>query len=121
MIFPFDNPLFLLPIITGPILIIVGYIMLRWPPKNINALYGYRTKSSMKSQERWGFAQQFSAKEMIKVGFYYVLTSVLAFFQPSETTGTLISLGIMIALMAFLIYNVETAIKNKFKNNNQNL
>lgn len=119
MNFPFENPLFLLPITTGPILIIVGYIMLKWPPKNINALYGYRTRSSMKNQERWDFAQKYSAKEMTKIGLFYMLTSVLGFiFQFSESTGTLLGLGIMIAFMFLLFYKVEKAIKKQFTNQN---
>jgi len=52
MILPFDNPLFLIPSTSGLIFILAGFIMLKFPPKKINSLYGYRTSSSMKNQER---------------------------------------------------------------------
>jgi len=62
---PLDNPLFLVPIITAPFLILAGFIMLKWPPKKINSLYGYRTKRSMKNQENWDFSQVLSAKKLV--------------------------------------------------------
>jgi hypothetical protein len=49
---PFDNPLFLIPSTSGLIFMLAGFIMLKFPPKKINSLYGYRTSSSMKNQER---------------------------------------------------------------------
>ena len=57
----FDNPLFLIPVMTGVIFIVAGWIMMKFPPKDINSLYGYRTKNSMKNKERWAFAQKYSA------------------------------------------------------------
>ncbi|MDA0356796.1 MAG: SdpI family protein, partial [Bacteroidetes bacterium] len=58
---PFDNPLFLIPSTSGLIFMLAGFIMLKLPPKKINSLYGYRTRSSMKNQERWDFSQKYSA------------------------------------------------------------
>ena len=51
----------------GLIFLIAGYIQHRFPPKKINHLYGYRTSASMKSQESWDFAQEYSAKKVIKI------------------------------------------------------
>jgi len=38
------------------IMIGVGYMMYKHPPKSINAIYGYRTARSMKNDETWKFA-----------------------------------------------------------------
>lgn len=73
----FENPLFLLPILVGPIFMIAGIVMLLFPPKKINYLYGYRTKNSMKNIDRWNFAQNYSAKIMIWTGFFFSLTSLI--------------------------------------------
>ena len=56
------GPFLILDALTGIILIVVGFILLKYPPKEINSLYGYRTEKSMKSQEAWDFAQIFSSK-----------------------------------------------------------
>ena len=112
----FDNPLFLIPFITGLVFIITGIILFRFPPKNINGFYGYRTFSSMKSQERWDFAQLYAAKELIKSGIILIVFSLIGWiYNPNENTGVVIGMGILIAVIVFLIYSVESAIKNKFK------
>lgn len=36
-----------------------GAVFLRWPPKEINGAYGYRTARSMASQEAWDFAHAY--------------------------------------------------------------
>jgi uncharacterized membrane protein len=111
----FLNPIFLIPATTGPFFILMGIIMLKFPPKNINSFYGYRTISSMKSKERWDFSQRYSAWLMIKTGAVLSLTSVLGFFvSTSEAIGTLLGMGILIAYAVFLIVRTENAIKEKF-------
>ena len=36
----------------------VGCVFLAWPPREINAVIGYRTKRSMVNQETWDFANR---------------------------------------------------------------
>lgn len=114
----FETPLFLIPVMCGGIFVLVGVIMWYFPPKKINALYGYRTVSSMKSQKRWDFAQKYSAVEMIKWGAVFMLTAILSFmikFDPF--TGMCIGLGLMILMVVLLLVRTERAIKQHFKNN----
>lgn len=112
---PTSNPLFIIPVSTGLIFLIVGFIMMKFPPKKINGLYGYRTSSSMKNQARWDFAQHYSAQEMMKLGVILALTGLLGFIiHANEKTATLIGISFMIALVVVLFIRVESAIKNKF-------
>ena len=114
---PFDNPLFLIPSSTGLIFMLVGFLILKFPPKKINSLYGYRTNSSMKNQERWNFAQNHSSIEMIKLGGFLALSAVIGIIYTTEgKTGMFLGLGLMILMVVFLIIRVEKAIKNKFEN-----
>ena len=111
----FDNSLFTIPALTGAIFVLVGIIMLKFPPKNINSLYGYRTNSAMKSKERWIYAQNYSAKEFIKLGGILALSGLIGLFiQPNENVATGIGLGLMILTITALIVRVEKAIKEKF-------
>ena len=43
----FENPLVNITFLCGFLFIIAGYILLKFPPKNINSLYGYRTSSGI--------------------------------------------------------------------------
>ncbi len=114
-----NNPLFLIPLTTGLIFVVTGFVMLKFPPKKINYFYGYRTANSMKNQARWDFAQTYSAKEMIKYGWVLLLISLVGIiFQPEKGAETLIGTGVMIfifmVIVIALIMKVEKEIKNKF-------
>jgi hypothetical protein len=115
----FVNDSVLIPLLVGPIFIVAGLIMIKFPPKKINGLYGYRTPSSMKNQERWDFAQRYSANEMIKLGGLLLLSSSVGLiFQPSSSISAVIGLGFTIIVVVILIVRVERAIKNRFENSN---
>lgn len=112
-----DNPLFLIPILTGLTFVIAGIIMIIIPPKKINSLYGYRTSSSMKSQERWDFSQKYVAQELIKFGAILTLSSILGLvYDFSENISTIMGLGFMLIAVIFLILKIEKAIKIRFGN-----
>lgn len=111
----FENPLINITLLVGFIFIIAGFIMFKFPPKKINHFYGYRTKSSMKNQSRWDFAQRYSSKEMMKLGFVLMMTSIIGF---TTNFGSLINLflglGLLFLTLLILSIRVEKAIKTKF-------
>ncbi len=113
----FESPFFILPIVTGPILIIAGYILLRKPPKEINHLYGYRTHLAMKSKAHWDFAQTYSAKRMMVWGTYYTLTLFLGFISGLNTVFEAF-LAVILMLLFCLLPVIETQkkLKKKFEN-----
>lgn len=110
-----ENPLFLIPLLTGVIFSFAGFIMLKFPPKKINVLYGYRTANSMKSEERWKFAQTYSSKEMIKLELVLTTCCLLGFLSISNNIiNFIIGLSLMIAMVILLFFRVEKAIIKKF-------
>ncbi len=118
MIDLFSNSMFMIPALVGLVMLIVGLIWLKYPPKEINALYGYRTKSSMKTQQRWEFAQKIGAKEMIIAGVILLIIAPLAaLFNLSEAVGSMIALAVMLGIMAIMIVRVEMSIQKKFGKN----
>ena len=111
------NPLFLIPFSTGIIFVIAGLILLKFPPKKINHLYGYRTKNSMEDQERWDFAQVFSSKLMIKYGLYLSLISIVGLFLKIDAmVSMVIGLGLMFVVVFALFIKTEKAIRKNFGN-----
>ncbi|MFA7325984.1 MAG: SdpI family protein [Candidatus Kapaibacterium sp.] len=113
-----ENPLLLIPILTGPVVIIIILITLKFPPKKINSLYGYRTKRSMASPEAWEFAQPYSGKMMLRYMVIYILTA--AFSVPMKDIdpiiGVILSLIVMMVFMAIPIIKTEKELKVRFGN-----
>ena len=102
---------------TGLIFAIVALITLVFPPKSINYLYGYRTSASMKSQERWDFAQRYSGIKMLHCGLILIALSFLNFFlKLNEDLQFALSLVLIVLAVGFLFFNTEKAIKVKFPN-----
>ena len=99
-----------LPIITGTILLVAGAVMYRFPPKKVNIIYGYRTMSSMKSQERWDFSQRYSAKELMKFGVVLFAFSFSGLFDISEG----IINGIVVLFVFLPIITTEIALRKRF-------
>ena len=99
----------------GLIFYIVGRIMLAYPPKKISHLYGYRTPGSMKSQERWDFAQAYSSRLIVNLGaVLVVLGSLSLFFDIPEEAGAIVATGMVVAAAVFLIVRTETELNRQF-------
>jgi len=110
-----DSTALFIMVITGGIFAITSMISYIFPPKKINFLYGYRTSSSMKSEERWRFAQRFSAIAMLQSGLAMLLVAgFVSVSKFSEAVNTVIAWTVLIAAIAFLFIRTEHAIKRKF-------
>ena len=71
----------------------------------------------MKSQERWDFAQTFSAKEMMKSGGLLSVSSLVVFITDfNRSVNLVVGLSLMILVVGILFVKVEKAIKEKFRN-----
>lgn len=114
----FENPLFIIPIVTGPLVIIIMLLTQKFPPKKINSLYGYRSRRSMASKEAWDFAQPYSTQEMIKYMVIYTMTALLPLIitDMDEYVGVVLALVFMIAFMMIPIVKTERELKTRFGN-----
>lgn len=98
-------------LLVGIIFILAGAIMYVFPPKKINGLYGYRTASSMQNQQKWDFAQTYSAKIMMLTGLIFTLISLSkGLFKTNETTDVALGMGVMIIGTVIMILIVEKAL-----------
>jgi len=111
----FIDSILSMPALVGVIFILVGCIMLLFPPKKINSLYGYRTTRSMKNQEQWDFAQKYSSKLLIFCGFILSLISLTGFFiNFQNNTEAIVSTILIIVAIIPVLVKTEKAIKSKF-------
>ncbi|MBR5816671.1 MAG: SdpI family protein [Anaerotignum sp.] len=49
-------------------MMLFGCVFSYKPPKNINSIYGYRTKRSMKNSQTWEFAHHYCGKVWVLAG-----------------------------------------------------
>lgn len=90
------------PQLVGAIFILAALIQKRFPPKKINSLYGYRTPLSMKHQQNWEEGNRYSAKLMLKLGFFLlvvglILTPLISLIPMGLDAQMLIKTGLIVA------------------------
>ena len=99
----------------GLIFLLAGYIQHRFPPKKINHLYGYRTSTSMKSQESWDFTQQYSAKKMMQIGTYITALGLSSWIIDLQLLwSAVIALTIVTIGPLLMLFKVESELKKRF-------
>lgn len=102
-----------LPITIGFLLIIIGFIMFRFPPRKIIFFIGYRTKRSMNSQESWDFSQKYAASEMMKSGVALLPMSLIGLVTSLSDFG---NFAIIIVFIFVPILRTELKLHRKFRN-----
>lgn len=112
----FITNIFQVSLLCGICFLAAAALMYIFPPKKINFLYGYRTVASMKSQERWEFAQRYSTIQMVKVSVFMIVVSFTGYFFPDSVTVRLIgSFIITIAGVVYMFITTERELKRRFK------
>lgn len=117
LIYFLENTLFI-SFLVGFIFLITALITLKFPPKKINYLYGYRTTASMKNQEVWDFAQRYSGIKMIQAGLFLMLISFVNVFLnfKDEFLSVVFGMVFIIAAVIYLFVSTEKAIRKNFPN-----
>ena len=102
------------------LMLIIGYLMKKHPPKDINGIVGYRTAKSTKSQEAWDFAQNYCGILWLKVSLpmivIAIIVDVLTYGRARNVVG---NVGFVLEMLQCLflvitIIPVEKQLKKKF-------
>ena len=108
-------------LLTPMIMWAVGKAFLAWPPRNINAVIGYRTKRSMMNQETWDFANRQMALIWQRWGLGMLVAAISGMLpllgRASENMVYGWGMAIMaleLIVMALSILPVERALKHAF-------
>ena len=105
------------------IMIFFGWLLFRKTPKEINYVYGYRTKRSMMNEETWRFANQYFGKVWYLCGLISVPLSVIAialvFGKGPGTVGTVGGIITMLQMLPLIgaIVPTESELKKNFDEN----
>lgn len=111
---------FLCNLLIPVIVIVIGRIMWKHYPKNINGLVGYRTTRSMKNSDTWKFANEYCGRFWYKMGLFMLAFSVLVsvlLLGTNDNTYSMISLIFVLFQCVVLIVSiipVEIALKKMF-------
>ena len=98
----------------GPFILLLSYVIAKYPPKKINHLYGYRTKRSMRNQETWDFANRHSTHLMWKVALLTCTVQAVSILIINEETALLIGAIFLVITLVYSIFLTEKALKNTF-------
>ena len=109
------DKIFFLQFLIGSVFFIMGLIMIKFPPKTINDLYGYRSSSAMKNIEKWNFAQKYSAIKSSKSGIFFIIFSFTGlFFEKTELIHILAGILALIVICATIFIPTEIELKKAF-------
>ena len=111
--------MFIMNLLIPIVMILVGISFRKSAPKDINNIYGYRTKMSMKNRDTWEFAHRHCGKIWATVGLVIApLSAIPLLFVLGKSkevvgaTGSLIC-SIQVAILILSILPTELAL-NKF-------
>jgi uncharacterized membrane protein len=98
--------------LVGLVFSLAAFISIKFPPKKINGIYGYRTSRSMKSQENWDTAQRYSSRLMLKQGLVMLAIAGLLNVLPlPEEVAAIISVALLILSVIVLFVQTEKKLK----------
>ena len=94
-------------------MLLLGWLLKKFPPKKINHLYGYRTQRSMKNQATWEAANTYSTLVFFKVSLYSFLIPVALYFLYPKL-NVLITIITNTLLLLYVLYATEKDLKTRF-------
>ncbi len=97
--------------------------MLKFQPKKINWIYGYRTFRAMKSQGAWEFANRYFAKLFIMLGVIVLIITLILLAIYSKDVQAIKNLeNIIIPIQLFgiiglTLISTEVALRKRYDKN----
>ncbi len=115
--------MFIMVLLIPLTMIFFGWLLFKRTPKEINYVYGYRTKRSMMNEETWRFANQYFGKVWYLCGLISAPLSVIAiaivFGKGPGTVGTVGGIITMLQMLPLIgaIVPTESELKKNFDEN----
>ena len=94
-------------------MLLLGWLLKKFPPKKINHLYGYRTQRSMKNQASWEAANTYSTLVFFKISLYSFFIPVVLYFLFPQL-NVLITIITNTLLLLYVLYATEKDLKTRF-------
>lgn len=97
--------------------------MFRHCPEEINSVFGYRTKRSMKSIDAWKFANDYCGRLWQKIGLILIVPTVVAQLlllnkgKNAISIASLVIISVQTVILLITIIPTENALKKNFDDN----
>ncbi|PYE42409.1 SdpI/YhfL family protein [Paenibacillus barcinonensis] len=100
----------MLGIICGVCYFILGLMVYKKPPKQINGIYGYRTPRAMSHPALWEEAQRYGSALMMQFGFIITAFGVIGFWLTDVR-------ALVLSLIAIVFYTIRlfTRVEGRLK------
>ncbi|MBO4911595.1 MAG: SdpI family protein [Butyrivibrio sp.] len=102
------------------LMIVLGWLLWKHYPKEINGMLGYRTKRSMKNAETWKFGNEYCGRLWNRLGLLLIIPSIIVLiplFTSSEETLANVCVPLIVFQLVLLVGSIiptEIALKKKF-------
>lgn len=90
-------------ILVPALMIGAGWMMWKKPPKEINAIYGYRTRMSSLNQNTWKFANEYAGRLWVRWGIRMMPVSILFLMFLAAAGKTTAAMAGSVLCMAQII------------------
>jgi len=108
---------FLLANSNGILMTVLGWLYVKYPPKKINQLYGYRTRRSMSNQQIWDYANRIGSKMMLSLGLVLIFLGIVLFFFYPLNTVILVTVFLMLIGIGIGMFWCETQLNKRYDKN----
>lgn len=112
------NPFYYVLSVNG-MLFFFSLIFYFFPPKKINAIYGYRTNKTMKNETIWHFANSFFTKQFLIYSAISLVAVLILAFLSKELTWQ--PMAIMLLSLAVSVIKTEQEINKNFDEDGKKL
>ena len=89
-------------LIVGIVVTVIAVVFKKFPPKKINMWYGYRSETSVESQEAWDAGQKYSSKLMIIEGILLMIFGLIVGVMSARMENKIKNI-ILISFVAVVI------------------
>lgn len=99
-------------LIIGVVVLVIAIIFKIFPPKKISMWNGYRSQTSMESQEAWDAAQKYSSNIMLIEGVLLTLLGVALGIMSSQAdnkTNNIILISFLAIVIPFMFISLVVA------------
>ncbi|WP_275316819.1 SdpI family protein [Tenacibaculum bernardetii] len=105
------NPYYYVLSVNG-ILLVFSILFYMFPPKKINAIYGYRTNRAMKNEVVWQFANSYFNKQFLIYSAISLIASLILAYIAKELTWQ--PMAIMLLSLAVSVIKTEQEVNKNF-------
>ncbi len=115
VVFHPESAFFITLLASAVSLLLAAIVQLRWPPREINFTYGYRTVRSCSSPATWDFAQPAFAWRMIRVSLVLLVLAILGGLGRTHPAAeSLLAVVVMLLGVAWVWWRTECELESRF-------